>query len=219
MLLQAQKIRKSYFQGVEELPILKNINLEVREGEKIAIMGPSGSGKSTLLSILSCLDRADSGDLQICGQSVGRMGVPELTSFRAQHVGVIFQNFHLLEKLTAEENIQLPLDLLGKSHSQQKTKDVLKALNLDSRGKHFPYQLSRGESQRVAIGRVLVTDPQIIFADEPTGSLDLKTAQKIMDLLFQHLSPQSAFVMVTHDAGLARLCQKTYHLENGELKS
>ncbi len=217
MLLKAEKIKKSYPQSESDLEVLKEINLAVASGQRIAIMGPSGSGKSTLLSILACLDRSDSGALVIHGTDTRNLTALELNQFRARHIGIIFQNFHLLDRLTALENIQLPLDFLGIENGREKALAMLKDLGLEGRAEHFPNQMSRGECQRVAIGRVLVTEPKIIFADEPTGSLDVRTANQIMDLLWTRIPATAAFIMVTHDPRMAKACEKIYSLNDGRL--
>jgi putative ABC transport system ATP-binding protein len=218
MILRAQQLCKSYQQSTRQLDILKGIDLSVEPGASVSIMGQSGSGKSTLISILAGLDEASRGELWVDGRDLRAMKTSELARFRARHCGVIFQQFHLLPHLTALENVRLPLDFTGEIDATKKSLEVLAQLGLSDRADHYPAQMSRGECQRVAIGRVLVMHPPIMFADEPTGSLDLKTADEIIQLIFAVArSEKIALIMATHDPQIAALCEHQYVLKGGQL--
>jgi len=200
-----------------ELIILNNINFEVTAGVSIAIAGASGSGKSTLLGILAGLDVPTSGSIELLGQSIFDLTEDGRAHFRAQHVGFIFQSFHLLPHLTALENVMLPLELAGQP-ARQAALSVLEAVGLAHRINHYPATLSGGEQQRVSIARAFIVKPALLFADEPTGSLDVVTGAKIIDLMFNlHQTYGTTLVLVTHDASLAQRCDRTIHIQAGEL--
>jgi len=200
-----------------ELIILNNINFEVTAGVSIAIAGASGSGKSTLLGILAGLDVPTSGSVELLGQSIFDLTEDGRAHFRAQHVGFIFQSFHLLPHLTALENVMLPLELAGQP-ARQAALSVLEAVGLAHRINHYPATLSGGEQQRVSIARAFIVKPALLFADEPTGSLDVVTGAKIIDLMFNlHQTYGTTLVLVTHDASLAQRCDRTIHIQAGEL--
>jgi putative ABC transport system ATP-binding protein len=217
-MMTTANLRKSYGQGDAKVEVLKGINLEIKKGETLALIGKSGSGKSTLLSLLAGLDYPDSGEISINGKTISSMSEKELTSFRAAHMGIIFQQFHLVSTLTAFENVLLPLELLKRPGAQAKALALLESVGLGHRSHHLPSQLSGGESQRVAMARALAIGPAILFADEPSGNLDEETGEKVMDLLFQMVKETgTTLVLVTHDQDLAKKCQRIVHLEHGSL--
>ncbi len=211
-------LRKSYGQGEAKVEVLKGINLEIKQGETLALVGKSGSGKSTLLSLLAGLDRSDSGEILIEGKNMTTMSEKDLTLFRARHIGIVFQQFHLVSTLTALENILLPLELLKRQNAMEAALSLLDAVGLGHRAHHLPSQLSGGESQRVAIARALAIGPSILFADEPSGNLDEETGEKVMDLLFGMVKRTgTTMILVTHDQDLAKKCSRITHLEHGSL--
>lgn len=206
--------------GANRLSVLGGVSFVVEHGETVAIMGPSGGGKSTLLSLLSGLDRPDQGQIMVLEQDIAAMNSTELNSFRARSIGIVFQQFQLLEHFTALENVRLPLDLRGvpAREADRIAHEKLDRVGLKDRSHHFPDQMSRGECQRVAIARVLAMGAPLIFADEPTGSLDAKNGKAVMDLLFASAKESgAAVVLVTHDAELAKRCHRTLKIENGRL--
>lgn len=211
-------LRKSYGQGESKVEVLKGINLDIQKGEKLALIGKSGSGKSTLLSLLAGLDSPDSGDIIVQEQNISSMSERDLTNFRARHMGIVFQQFHLVSTLTALENVLLPLELLKRPDAMTTAKNLLESVGLGHRSHHVPSQLSGGESQRVAIARALAINPAILFADEPSGNLDEETGDKVMDLLFKMVQDTgTTLVLVTHDPDLAKKCSRVVHLEHGSL--
>lgn len=219
MTVKAEKLTKKFTQANgETLTVFADLNLEIEQQQRVSIMGPSGCGKSTLLSILSGLDRPTSGTVSVGQTSLFSISDRELTSFRTKNMGVVFQRFHLLPHLTALENVLLPLELQSIASPEEKAQEALAKVGLGGRLKHYPHQMSRGECQRVAIARVIVMCPKIIFADEPTGSLDAKNAKEIMSQLIKLSEEQkSSFVLVTHDTELAHLCETRYQLNDGTL--
>lgn len=225
-VLRVESLLKSYdlptqsSKGGERLQVLKGISFEVAPGERLAIMGRSGGGKSTLLGCLSGLDRADSGAVEVLGRDLGKMPAQELNGFRARSIGIVFQQFQLLDHFTALENVRLPLDLagVGVKDADERAAEKLARVGLGDRRDHFPDQMSRGECQRVAIARVLAMGCPLVFADEPTGSLDVKTGKVVMDLLFDSLKEAgSSIVLVTHDPELAKRCDRILRIEDGLL--
>lgn len=211
---------KSYKRGSQQVPVLEDINFEIARGEFLALMGPSGSGKSTLLNLVAGIDKADSGVINIGGREITSMGDSELADWRAANVGFIFQFYNLIPVLTAYENIELPLLLTGLTRRERR-EHVLAALevvNLTDRMDHRPSQLSGGQQQRVAIARAIITDPEILVADEPTGDLDRVSAGEILDLM-DHLVIDSGktIIMVTHDPRAAEKAHIVRHLEKGIL--
>lgn len=216
--VEVKNIRKSYGEGEGRVEVLKGINLQINKGETLALVGKSGSGKSTLLSLLAGLDKSNSGEIQIEGKSISGMSEKDLTRFRATHMGIVFQQFHLVSTLTALENVLLPLELLKREGAKERAQELLEAVGLLHRAHHLPSQLSGGESQRVAIARAMATKPSILFADEPSGNLDEETGEKVMDLLFKMVSESgTTMVLVTHDLDLAKKCSRVVHLEHGSL--
>lgn len=217
--VEALSLSKSVVSNDTTIPILANLNLAVPKGERLAIIGSSGSGKSTLLGLLAGLDIASSGKVVIAGKDIGLMDEDGRAAMRAEHMGFVFQSFQLLGSLTALENVMLPMQLAGQRDAQAIAIEALESVGLASRATHYPKQLSGGEQQRVAIARAFAAKPSILFADEPTGNLDVATGEAIIKLLFD-LNAQSGttLVLVTHDMNLARRCQRVLNLQNGQLK-
>ena len=200
------------------LTILDDINLEVREGEAIALVGPSGSGKTTLLSLLAGLDRPSRGEVRLCGENLEQMDEDGRAVIRGRYVGFVFQSFHLVASLTALENVMLPLELADAPDAKSRARATLESVGLGPRVGHYPRQLSGGEKQRVAIARAFVTKPKILFADEPTGNLDTASGEKISRLLFEmNRESDTTLVLVTHDETLASKCDRVMQLDAGRL--
>lgn len=220
MILVAKQIKKSYQQGNRSIDVLKGINLEVDRAQKVAITGKSGSGKTTLLSVLSGLEDCDSGEVYFDKKDLNSLTVKELSQLRSKEIGIVFQQFHLVSHLSALENIQLPLLANRKNHGEKQVREILEKVGLGSRGEHYPHQLSGGECQRVAIARAMITEPKLIFADEPSGNLDEETGEQIIDLFFSLVEEtKTSIVFVTHDKELANKCDKVIHLEHGVVAS
>jgi len=221
-MISCQSISKSYRKGANVVTPLENLNLEVPRGEFLALMGPSGSGKTTLLNLISGIDTPSSGTLVIDGQNIADFSRKQLTKWRSQKVGYIFQLYHLIPVLTAFENVELPLLITSLSRAERRAKveEALDLVGLMDRSHHTPAELSGGQEQRVAIARALVADPPLLVADEPTGDLDRESANSILSLL-QSLSGEcgKTIVMVTHDARAAAAAHRTLHLEKGVLLS
>ncbi len=225
-MIQVKNLSKSYSNAAQEIKVLDDLSLEIQPSEKVAILGRSGSGKSTLLSLIGGLDRPNQGFLIVNDKVLfspdGQMSESDLTDFRAQNIGIIFQNFHLLPHLTAIENVAIALEI-SKVESDFKmalsrAKRILSQVGLENRADHFPSMLSGGEKQRVAIARALVVDPKILLADEPSGSLDEATGREIMDLIFNLVEEtKKTFVLVTHDKSLATQCDRVLELDRGRL--
>lgn len=220
MILQLKSLSKVYpsVEGTEDIPVLTNLNLDVTKGETVAVLGRSGSGKSTLLSLIAGLDSPTSGEIVVNNQSLGSMNEKSLAKFRVENVGIIFQQFHLMPHLTAVENVSLPLELAHNKNAKKKAAEILDEIGLSHRKHHFPYQLSGGECQRVAIGRALVVEPAVLLADEPTGNLDEKTGDQLSQLLFSLVeSINMTLLLVSHNQSLANRCGRKLTLKNGEL--
>jgi len=219
-MIKVDHVSKSYRRDSIEIPVLRDISIDVPGGEFLALMGPSGSGKTTLLNLIAGIDKPNAGKVVVNGTEIGALGESDLARWRARHVGFIFQFYNLLPVLTAFENVELPLLLTGLSR-REKREHVESALNLVGLGDrihHYPKQLSGGQEQRVAIARAIVTDPTILVADEPTGDLDKASAGEIMDLLDRlNKEFKKTIVMVTHDPRAAEKAHKQMHLEKGEL--
>jgi len=215
-------VTKTYRRDDFLIKVLSGIQLEVEEGEFIALMGPSGSGKSTLLNLLAGIDRPSSGSLVVAGQDIGRLSESDLAGWRHRHIGFIFQFYNLIPVLNAFENVELPLTLtrLPKARRKIKAETSLQVVGLGDRMLHYPRQLSGGQEQRVAIARAIVTDPTLLLADEPTGDLDAKSAEDVLDLLVQ-LNEQfgKTIIMVTHDPRAAERAKTVIHLDKGLLVS
>lgn len=219
-LVRIQHVAKSYRRGVQIVPVLSDITLDIAEGDFIALMGPSGSGKSTLLNLIAGIDRPDGGELLVAGQDITQLPESALADWRAANVGFIFQFYNLMPVLTAFENVELPLMLtrLSRAERRARVELVLKMVNLADRMSHYPSELSGGQQQRVAIARALITDPTLIVADEPTGDLDRNSAAEILAML-RRLNEElgKTIIMVTHDAHAAAAAKSLVHLEKGEL--
>lgn len=220
-IISAQKLTQKIQLSQKQLTIFEDLDLDIQAGEQVAITGRSGSGKSTLLGILATLDQASSGQLMVCGESVSNLNEEQRALVRLRNIGFVFQSFQLLPHLTALENVMLPLRLqpgFKYAEAEQKALALLHKVGLDRQAQQTPKVLSGGEQQRVAIARALVSEPKIIFADEPTGNLDGETAREIEQLLFQlNQELGTTLVLVTHDRKLAQQCQRHFELLNGEL--
>jgi putative ABC transport system ATP-binding protein len=217
-MIIAKNIYKSYRQGDKKIEILKDLNLEIKEGETVAIVGPSGSGKSTLLSIMSGIDTSDSGSLSIANKDISNLNQTGLSQLRASNIGIIFQGFELVPSFTAIENIMIPLNIKGQSGIKQ-AKDLLERVGLGERKYNLPAMLSGGEQQRVAIARALISDPKIILADEPTGNLDAKTGKDILNLILSEVKKsKKTMVIITHDKTVAEKMDRVLELNDGALK-
>jgi len=219
-MISAQHLIKTFDVGNESLTILKSVNLSIPSGQFVGIMGPSGSGKSTLLYLLGGLDRPTQGDIRVAGYPVSTLNSEGLAAFRSRTIGFVFQAFHLVPTLTAQENVGLPGVFLGISKSQRQARalELLKALGMADRADHRPSQLSGGQQQRVAIARALFNAPPILMCDEPTGALDSKTGQTVMHLLRALCDKQhKTIVVVTHDPGIANYADRMVHFQDGNV--
>lgn len=217
-IIKATNLYKEINIKGSKLLILDQISLEIKSGETIAIMGPSGAGKTTLLGILAGLDIPTSGNVQLGGIDLSSLDEDGRTKIRRNNISFIFQNFYLLDNLTALENVMLPLELLYYPNAKSKAMQLLADVGLSARMHHQPRQLSGGEQQRVAIARAFVTSPSILFADEPTGNLDQKTGEMVVDKLFSMNKYHSTtLVIITHEASLAAKCDRTIHINKGQI--
>ena len=220
-ILKLTDICKDYQQGKEPVRVLKNINLTVEKGEYLAIMGPSGSGKTTLMNLIGCLDVPTSGTYELDGKNLKDLNDDALAEIRNKHIGFVFQSFHLMPKLTAIDNVALPL-LYGDvplKERRERAMEALKAVGLEERMEFLPNQLSGGQCQRVAIARAMVGKPDLLLADEPTGALDTKSGKQVMEI-FRRLSEEGmTIIMITHEPSIADCAQKTYHILDGELRT
>jgi len=220
-IIHLDKIRKSYFMGKMELKVLKGIDLEIDRNEYVTLMGPSGSGKSTLMNIIGCLDTATSGTYVLNKQDVSKMSDNELAEIRNKEIGFVFQQFNLLPRLTALENVALPLVYsgMGKKGRTDKAMHVMELVNLTDRSHHRPNELSGGQCQRVAIARALVNDPSLILADEPTGNLDTTTSYEIMEIFNKIHENGNTIVLVTHEEDIANHAHRIIRLRDGQVES
>jgi putative ABC transport system ATP-binding protein len=220
-ILHLEQIRKSYYLGKQELPVLKGISLDINKNEYVALMGPSGSGKSTLMNILGCLDSPTGGRYILNGKDVSRMVDDELAAVRNKDIGFVFQQFNLLPRLTAAENVALPLIYSGinKKDRAERAAAVLEKVKLTDRMHHKPNELSGGQCQRVAIARALINNPAIILADEPTGNLDSKTSHEIMDILGKIHADGNTIVLVTHEEDISLFAHRVVRLRDGLVES
>lgn len=217
-LLKTSQLNKSFPIGDDQIHVLKDINIDIKAGEFVAIMGKSGSGKSTLLSLLAGLDQATSGQVILADEDLGQLSEEQLAIKRQSDIGFVFQSFHLIPTLNVEENIAFPLNI-ARQHDPEKVNTLIEAVELSHRKNSFPNQLSGGEKQRTAIARALVTDPKILFADEPTGNLDEANAKQVIDLLLNlQKASGTALIIVTHDPALAALADRTITIKDGQIE-
>ncbi|MEA4974721.1 MAG: ABC transporter ATP-binding protein [Paludibacter sp.] len=219
MLIEIKNVSKNYIMGELEVPALKNINLKIQQNEYVAIMGPSGSGKSTLMNILGCLDNPTEGNYLFNKTDVSMLDDDALSTMRNKEIGFVFQNFNLLPKLNALQNVEMPLIYAG-IKADERRKHALEALGkvgLTDRIHHKPSELSGGQRQRVAIARALVTNPGILLADEPTGALDSKTGEEIMDLFRKLHTEGNTIILITHEQEIANHANRTIHIRDGEI--
>ena len=219
MILNLQNIYKNYNQDKLEVPVLKNLSLQVEEGEYVAIMGPSGSGKTTLMNIIGCLDRPTSGSYELAGESVLSLKDRELSSVRLNRIGFVFQSFQLMPRESALNNVSLPLSYAGikKKERRERAGKALERVGLADRATFKPSQLSGGQKQRVAIARAMVNNPKLLLADEPTGALDSKSGRQVLEL-FQKLNDEGVtIVMITHDVNVANQAKRILHIIDGEI--
>ena len=219
-LVRIGNVHKYFTRGSERIDVLQGVNLDIPQGDFLALMGPSGSGKTTLLNLMGGLDKPSGGTLEVGGSNIASLSGAQLSRWRSQHIGFVFQLYNLLPVLTAERNVELPLLLtkLSKAERRKRVAIALKVVGIADRAKHYPRQLSGGQEQRVGIARAIVTDPMLLLADEPTGDLDRKAGDEILDLL-QTLNREhgKTIVMVTHDPHAAERAKRTLHLDKGLL--
>lgn len=217
-IIEIHDVSKVYTIGGEEVKALDHVNLTIDKGEFVSIVGPSGSGKTTLMNIIGCLDVADEGEYLLDGQPIGKYSEKELARIRNKKLGFIFQSFNLISKMTAEENVELPLiyQRVPMSERKKRVKEALKRVELDNRSKHKPNELSGGQQQRVAIARALATDPTLILADEPTGNLDSKTGIEIINLFNELHKSGNTIVLITHNIDIATQAKRRVHIKDGQ---
>ncbi|HEY3344680.1 MAG TPA: ABC transporter ATP-binding protein [Anaerolineaceae bacterium] len=221
IVVDAQNMTKVYRMGEIEVNALSGVNIQIARSEVVAIMGPSGSGKSTLMNILGCLDRPTTGEYMLDGEAVSQMSDDELSNIRNRKVGFVFQQFNLLPRETALENVELPMRYAGSRNGsmRQRAEEALSAVGLQDRMKHRPNELSGGQQQRVAIARALVNDPAIILADEPTGALDTRSGAEVMEILLGlNKERGTTVIIVTHAPDIAAMTQRTIHIRDGEVE-
>lgn len=219
IVLSAEGLTKQVTSPEGQLTILDNVSLAVHQGETVAVVGVSGAGKSTLLGLLAGLDVPSSGRVLLSGQDLSSLDEDGRSAVRADHVGFVFQSFHLIPSLTALENVMLPLELAGQDRAATIARETLQRVGLGPRASHYPRQLSGGEKQRVAIARAFVIEPKVLFADEPTGNLDQRTGEAVIDLLFNlNRETGATLVLVTHDLDLARRCDRVLMMEAGRIE-
>jgi putative ABC transport system ATP-binding protein len=220
-IIHLQNIRKSYFLGKNELQVLKGIDLDIATNEYVALMGPSGSGKSTLMNILGCLDTPTAGQYILNGQDVSKMEDNDLAEVRNKEIGFVFQQFNLMPRLSALENVGIPLIYAGisKKEREERAMEMLEKVGLGDRANHRPNELSGGQCQRVAVARALINRPAIILADEPTGNLDTKTSEEIMDMFLQIHTSGNTLVLVTHEEDIAEHARRIVRLRDGIIES
>ncbi len=219
-MISLENVHLTLASAAGPVPILRGVTLDVAGGETVAIVGPSGSGKSTLLAAIAGLERPTSGRIRIDGTDITDLGEDALALFRRTHIGIVFQAFHLIPTMTAQENVAVPLEIGGRPGAIARAREMLAAVGLGDRCAHYPAQLSGGEQQRAALARAVVTRPKLILADEPTGNLDRATGEEAMDLLFRVGKDVGAtLVLITHDPALAARCHRAVHLVDGAFGS
>ena len=217
-LISVNNLKKTYYTGKVEVPVLKGISLRMKKGEFIAIMGPSGSGKSTLMNILGCLDKPSEGTYSLDDFNVGRLNEDKLAEVRNRKIGFVFQTFNLLGRHSAVENVELPLLYSGLDNTREKALSALDEVGLSDRADHRPNELSGGENQRVAIARAIVVKPAIILADEPTGNLDSRTSNEIMQIFKQLNEKGATIIIVTHEPEIAGICKRIIYIRDGMIQ-
>lgn len=218
-MIDLQDISKMYLVGDEEVRALDHATMHIDQGEFVSIIGPSGSGKSTLMNIIGCLDTADAGVYTLDGIPIEDYSENDLARIRNEKIGFVFQSFNLIQKLTAEENVELPLIYRGlkKAERKERVEEALRRVDLEKRAKHLPTELSGGQQQRVAIARAIVTKPSLILADEPTGNLDSKTSDEIMEIFHELHDQGNTIVLITHDDDVARQASRSIHILDGRV--
>lgn len=217
LVIQTENLVKTYRVGGETIHALDQVSLEIHEGEMVAVTGASGSGKSTLMNILGCLDRPDSGAYQLEGHDVSRLSKNRLAEIRNRRIGFVFQTFNLLPRLSALENVELPLLYAGRKEAKGIAEEALRSVGLGGRMTHEPNQLSGGQRQRVSIARAIAANPAIILADEPTGNLDSATSEEIMAVLLALNEQGRTIIIVTHEQDIARKCRRFIHMRDGKI--
>jgi putative ABC transport system ATP-binding protein len=219
--VEVEALEKVYGEpgSAQEVRAVDGVSFVVERGESVAIIGPSGCGKSSLLNVLGCLDRPTSGTYRLSGRDMASMDDDELAELRNHHIGFVFQSFHLLPRMNAVENVELPLLYAGTKNARAVALEALSRVGLADRGGHLPNQLSGGQKQRVAIARAIVTRPSILLCDEPTGALDSKTGQDVLELLFELNGEGATLIMVTHDLGIARHLGRAIHMRDGKIQA
>lgn len=219
-MIQMKGINKGYLLGEEKVPVLKDINFEVKKGEYVAILGPSGSGKTTLMNIIGCMDLCDSGEYYLDGNAVHEMSEDEMTLLRNKEIGFIFQNYQLISTYNIMQNIIMPLIIRGMTSEEAvaQCQEIVKLLGIDNRLQHKPNELSGGQKQRVSIARALVGNPAILLADEPTGALDSNSGKEVLKLFQELHNMGNTIVMITHDLNVAKTAKRIVHIIDGELK-
>src|SRR4051812_43836909 len=220
-IIHLESLQKSYFMGMQAIPVLKGISLDIHKNEYVALMGPSGSGKSTLMNILGCLDTPTGGQYVLNGKDVSKMSDDELADVRNMEIGFVFQQFNLLPRLTAAENVALPLVYAGvnKKERTERAMEALRKVGLADRSHHKPNEMSGGQIQRVAIARALVNNPAILLADEPTGNLDTKTSKEVMEIFSNIQASGNTVVLVTHEEDIAAYAKRIVRLRDGNIES
>ncbi len=219
-IIEVKQLCKTYLSGQHRLTVLDHIDLEIQRGDFISLMGPSGAGKSTFLNIIGTMDAADSGDVIIAGENVSRLPQHQLAMFRQKHIGFVFQFHYLLPEFTIEENVAMPLMIGGSRRAEalKRAREFLDYLGIAERGHHYPAQISGGEKQRAVVGRALIKNPDILLADEPTGNLDKKSGERMLNLFKKiHKDLNQTFFLVTHNEDIAAIADRNYLLDNGRL--
>jgi len=218
MILEVEGLEKSFRQGSLKVEAIKNLSFSLKRGQSLSIVGPSGSGKSTLLSLIAGLDLPTSGKVLVDGIDITKLSEKELSVYRSQKIGIVFQQFHLMPHLTALENVSLPLEILKSDKAEAEALKILEQVGLKDRVNHLPSELSGGEKQRVAIARAIVAKPKVLLADEPSGNLDTETGDSVMSLLFEICKANGiSLVLITHDISLSKKCDQSFSLKDGSI--